>query len=158
MITAIILALIGLGFVLAEVFFPSLGVFGLIAGACLITGVVMAFEEGDLAGYTFMAAAVILVPLVVRWGFQVLPKLPFGRRMILQAPTAEDRAGLPDLLPLLGRPGVALTDLRPGGLARVEGQRISVVSLEGMLAEGTPLIVTEVEGAEVRVRSNRSPA
>ena len=61
MITAIILALVGLGFVLAEVFFPSLGVFGIIAGACIIMANVLAFEEGDLTGYTFMVASVVLV-------------------------------------------------------------------------------------------------
>ena len=43
MLVAIILVLIGLGFVLAEVFFPSLGVFGIIAGTCLILATLQAF-------------------------------------------------------------------------------------------------------------------
>ncbi|MDF1702658.1 MAG: NfeD family protein [Planctomycetota bacterium] len=158
MITAIILALVGLGFVLAEVFFPSLGVFGIIAGACIIMANVLAFEEGDAAGYTFMVASVVLVPLVVRWGFQVLPKLPFGKRMILSAPVGDPGGGLPDLAHLEGRTGTALTDLRPGGMARIDGERLSVVSLDGMLDKGTPLLVTGIEGAEVRVRSRKTPA
>lgn len=157
MMIAIILAIIGLGFVLAEVFFPSLGVFGIIAGTCLILAVVQAFDEGDAVGWTFIAVTVVLVPLVVRWGFQVLPKLPFGRRMILSAPVEDPGGGLPDHTHLQGRTGTALTDLRPGGMARFDQERVSVVSLDGMLDEGTPIVVTEIEGAEVRVRSQRNP-
>ena len=158
MIIAIILALVGLGFVLAEVFFPSLGVFGIIAGACLILATVQSFESGDAAGYTFIVVLVVLVPLVVRWGFQVLPKLPFGRRMILAAPDQDPGGGLPDYTYLQDREGDALTDLRPGGMARIGDERVSVVSLEGMLDKGTPIVVSEIEGAEVRVRSRRNPA
>lgn len=158
MIFAIVLTLIGLGFVLAEVFFPSLGVFGIIAGICLILATVQSFESGDAAGYTFIAVQVVLVPLVVRWGFQVLPKLPFGRRMILEAPDEDPGGGLPDLTYLTGRTGTALTDLRPSGMARFDDERVSVVSLDGMLEEGTPLVVSEIEGAEVRVRTRRTPA
>ena len=43
-------------------------------------------------------------------------------------------------------------------MARFDDERISVVSLDGMLDEGTPLVVSEIEGAEVRVRSRRTPA
>ncbi len=158
MILAIILTIIGLAFVLAEVFFPSLGVFGIIAGTCLVLATIQSFEAGDAAGYAFIAAQVVLVPLVVRWGFKILPRLPFGRRMILAAPDEDPGGGLPDLTHLTGRSGTALTDLRPGGMARFDDERVSVVSLEGMLAAGTPLVVSEIEGAEVRVRSQRNPA
>ncbi len=158
MILALILSIVGLGFVLAEVFFPSLGVFGIVAGACMIGATVVAFGEGDVAGYSFLTVQLVLVPFVIRWGFKVLPSLPFGRRMILAAPEEDPGGGLPDLSHLTGRQGVALTDLRPGGMARIDDERVSVVSLEGMLAEGTPVTVIEIEGAEVRVRARSQPA
>jgi membrane-bound serine protease (ClpP class) len=155
MTAAICLLLIGLGFVLAEVFFPSLGVFGLTATGCLVMAVIAGFGEGRVAGWSVIGAEVVLIPLSIKWGFQILPKLPFGRRMILQAPTEDPGAALPDYGALLHHTGTALTDLRPGGIARFEQERVSVVSLDGMLDEGTPLLVTEVEGAEVRVRVHR---
>ena len=148
MILAIILSVVGIAFVLAEVFFPSLGVFGLIAGACLVGATVVAFQEGDAVGYTFLVVQILLVPFVVRWGFKVLPSLPFGRRMILAAPEEDPGGGLPDLTHLAGREGVTLTALRPGGMARFDDERVSVVSLEGMLEKGTPVTVIEIEGAE----------
>jgi membrane-bound serine protease (ClpP class) len=153
MIAAIVLSLLGLGFVLAEVFFPSLGLLGLIAGVLIVGAVVMAFGEGMALGWTFVGAQVVLVPSVVWLGFKALPHLPFGRRMILEGPVATDQgAALPDHDGLAGRSGTALTDLRPVGTADVDGNRLSVVAVGGMIDSGTPIVVVSVEGNEVRVR------
>lgn len=152
MITAVILVLVSLGFVLAEVFFPSLGLFGLIAGACILFADIIAFEEGHGVGWGFVVAEVILVPMVVWAGFKVLPSLPFGKRMLLKGPANEPGAGLPDHDHLEGTTGVALTDLRPAGTARLGTQRLSVVSLGGLIEEDTPIVVVAVEGTEIRVR------
>lgn len=152
MVTAIILVLVSLGFVLAEVFFPSLGLFGLIAGVCILFADIIAFEQGQVTGWAFVIAEVILVPLVVWGGFKVLPRLPFGRRMILEGPTTEPGAGTPEHVHLEGQAGVALTALRPAGLARIGDERLSVVALGGLIAQDTPITVVSVEGAEIRVR------
>ena len=152
MILAIVLALIGLGFVLAEVFFPSLGMFGLIAGAFIIFGSVLAFDSGPVFGWVFVGAEIVLVPYVVHLGFKLLPKLPFGRRMILDGPVTEPGAGLPDYDYLLEKQGVAATDLRPAGTGRFGEERVSVVSLGGMVDQNTPIVVVAVDGTEVRVR------
>ena len=152
MILAIILSLIGLAFVLAEVFFPSLGMFGLIAGTCIILADIMAFEEGRGVGWTFIGAQIFLIPFVVHMGFRVLPKLPFGRRMILAGPATRPGAGLPDYDHLVDREGVAATALRPAGTARFGEERISVVSLGGMVEADTAIVVVAVDGSEVRVR------
>lgn len=47
---------------------------------------------------------------------------------------------------LVGRTGVALTDLRPAGVARVDGQRIDVVTEGEWLAAGDPVTVLTDEG------------
>jgi len=152
MILAVVLVLIGLGLVLAEVFFPSLGMFGLMAGACIIFADIIAFEAGTAVGWSFIAAEVILIPFVIQMGFKVLPLLPFGKRMMLDGPVTEPGAGLPDFSYLIETAGMAQTDLRPAGTGRFGDERVSVVSLGGMIEEGTPIVVVAVEGAEVRVR------
>ncbi len=152
MLTAIILLLVSLGFVLAEVFFPSLGLLGLIAGVCIIFATILAFEQGQAIGWAFIAAEVVLVPAVVWGGFKLLPHLPFGRRMILQGPATDPGAGIPEHDHLEGSTGIALTDLRPAGLARIGEERLSVVSLGGLIEQDTPIVVVAVEGAEIRVR------
>ena len=97
MILAVVLVLIGLGLVLAEVFFPSLGLFGLMAGACIIFADIIAFEESTVVGWIFIAAEVILIPLVIQTAFKILPRLPFGKQMMLEGPVTASGAGLPDL-------------------------------------------------------------
>ncbi len=152
MLEAILLVLLSLGFVLAEVFFPSLGMFGLIAGALILFADIIAFDHGQATGWAFVAAEVVLVPWVVWMGFKLLPKLPFGRRMLLEGPVTPPDGGLPDHAALQGQTGVALTDLRPAGMARLGDERLSVVSLGGLIDENTPIIVVAVEGTEIRVR------
>ena len=144
-------------FVLAEVFFPSLGLFGLVAGVLILFADVLAFEQGQAVGWAFVAAEVLLVPLVVWLGFKALPHLPFGRRMMLEGPANEPAPGLPDMAHLEGRQGVALTNLRPSGTARLGEDRLSVVAVGGMIDKDTPIIVVAVEGAEVRVRPRDDP-
>lgn len=152
LVLAVVLTLVGLGFVLAEVFFPSLGMLGLLAGGCILAADLFAFDHGDTTGWTFIASQVVLIPAIVWLGFRVLPHLSFGRRMLLEGPATAPGAGLPDHSGLLRREGRALTDLRPAGTARFGDQRVDVVSVGGLIERDTLVVVVAVEGAEVRVR------
>lgn len=154
MIAAAVLTLIGLGFVLAEVFFPSLGLFGLIAGGLILAADLAAFGEGQTTGWIFVVIQVVAIPTVIWLGFKALPHLSFGRRMLLTGPVTQPTPGLPDLEALEGKAGVALTDLRPGGMARIENERVSVVAIGGVVEQGTNIVVVAVDGPEVRVRAD----
>ncbi len=153
MVMAVILVLVAVGFTLAEVFFPSLGAFGLLAGTCIVIADIMAFEEGLTIGYIFIAVEIVLVPLTVWWAFRILPKTRIGSRMVLSGPESELGSGAPELDHLVGKSGEALTDLRPAGTVRLEDARVSVVSLGGMIEKGPDVVVVAVEGTEVRVRA-----
>ena len=63
--------------------------------------------------------------------------------------------GRPDPLPrgaLVGKHGVALSDLRPAGVARVDGHRIDVVTQGEWLSAGDPVTVVSDEGYRRVVR------
>ena len=156
MLVAIVLTLVGLAFVVAEVFFVSAGLLGLVALTMFILADVAAFGESQLAGWTLVLLQVILVPLLVRQAFQILPRLPFGRRMLLTEPPRPTEAGVPDLAHLVGRAGVALTDLRPSGMAAFGEERVSVVALGGFIGREQAVVADSVEGSEVRVRPGRA--
>ena len=153
MIGAIVLLICGLAFVLAEVFFPSLGLLAVMAAACFLVADVMAFDTGgQFIGWTFIALEVVLIPLSVRMAFNWLPKLPFGKRMLLAA--ADDvGAGLPDLAHLLGVEGRADSELRPSGRAIFGDERHSVIARSGVIPADTPVIVVAIEGSEIQVRA-----
>lgn len=56
---------------------------------------------------------------------------------------------------LLGATGVALSDLRPAGIAEIDGERIDVVTEGGYLDVGTRVVVTRDEGYRRVVRRHR---
>lgn len=152
MILALLLLLVGLAFIVAEVFFPSMGLLGLAAGVSILFGLVVGFEEGgQVVGWVLIIAVAIAVPLTLRGAFRVLPRFGFGRRMILAGPSTPPEPGLPDHRPLVGATGVAESDLRPSGMARFGEARISVVAVTGFLPRQSELVVLAVDGPEIRV-------
>ena len=94
------------------------------------------------------------------------PTLPSDRRVAVAerpatpAPAApvSGPASIPVLGPprLTGRAGVALTDLRPSGIATIDGERIDVVSDGGFIAAGEPIAVVRDEGYRRVVRRGAS--
>ena len=153
MIYSILLTLGGFLLLVAEVFFPSLGVFGVSAVACFAGGAWMAWHEvGTTWFWILVTIQVVAGPLVLRAAFKILPRLPFGRGMILPEPPPSPSGGVEASAHLLGREGVAETDLRPGGSARFGDERRSVVSDAGLLPAGTAVVVTAVEGYRIAVR------
>jgi len=90
---------------------------------------------------------------------RVLPQLPFGRHLVLDAgiPANRGYVSAPERdSRLLGRPGTALSPLRPAGIATIDGVRVDVVSDGGFIDAGTPIEVTRVEGNRVVVQRQLS--
>ncbi len=157
MLVPIVLLLIGLALVVAEVFFVSMGLLSLMAGTCILAADVLAFQQGQTEGWTLVALQIVLVPLLVWGAFRLLPRLPFGRRMLLGGPVTEPGGGFASLDHLEGREGRALTDLRPAGTALLGDERVSVVAIGGFIPRDSDVVVSAVEGPEVRVRATSVP-
>ena len=61
-------------------------------------------------------------------------------------------AAIIPLAALMGRVGVVLTDLRPVGSIRIDGQKHEAISEVGFVHAGTEVRVTAVDDAQIRVR------
>jgi len=57
---------------------------------------------------------------------------------------------------LIGKSGIALSDLRPAGKAEIEGHRVDVVTEGGYILKNTPVKVTAVYGARVVVKAEET--
>ena len=53
---------------------------------------------------------------------------------------------------LVGKTGEVLTELRPSGTARIDGQPVDVISEGSFIAKGTQIVVLSVNGSRVIVR------
>ena len=84
-----------------------------------------------------------------------LPRLPFGRRLILERglAAAQGYASAPQSdAKWLGKRGRASSPLRPAGIAEIEGERVDVVSDGELIDAGQLIEVTRVDGNRIVVR------
>ena len=162
MLYAILLLLFGIALAMLEILIPSGGILGLLSGAAIIASLVLAFGVNNATGVVFLAAVVVLVPVVIISGFKIFPKTPIGRRIIL-SPAVESEAqrgsaGVADkdYGHLLGKKGKAVTALRPSGIAEIEGQRYSVVAEGELIDDDTDVVVVQVEGNSIVVDARQN--
>lgn len=152
MIWAVLLLAVGLGCIVAEVLFPSLGMLSLLATAAILGAVALAFGQDTSTGINFLIAVIVLVPLAVVLGFKVLPRSPLAKHLMLRGLSFESSHATDERdLALLGVEGVVESPLRPAGMARLAGRRVDVVSRGALVPEGTRVVVVEVRGNRVVV-------
>jgi membrane-bound serine protease (ClpP class) len=158
--------LLGLGViaVAVEVFLlPGFGIAGilgaLLIGASMVLAMLGSFPSGsDVIRALAVLGASILITLAI--GIAWLRHLPNSKRFsgLIHQATAQSGEGYVSALPradLVGKAGLASTDLRPAGVATVEGERIDVVTEGEYISTGARVEVVRAEGYRHVVRSAR---
>jgi membrane-bound serine protease (ClpP class) len=164
----LLLVAIGLTLLALEMFvIPGFGIAGVLGIAALLGGLglslvgagatwaTMALAGGRVALALALAigAALALLPL--------LPRLPLGRRLVLEtemaaregftSPPESDRRWLE-------KRGVVTSPLRPAGIADIDGERLDVVSEGEFIDAGESIEVVRVSGNRIVVRQHRQQA
>lgn len=158
----VILLVLGLVAIGVEVFLlPGFGVAGLLGLGLVGTSIVLAMVSGvptggDLiqAGAILVAALVITVAVAFAW----IRHLPNSRRFSKALLGEELRTetgyiAAPPRPDLIGRTGVAVTDLRPAGVVAIDDERIDVVTEGEFVAAGTMVAVIRAESYRHIVRA-----
>ena len=158
----LLLAGIGLILLVAEIFvIPGFGIAGVLGIVAILAGLVLSLVgDGDTSQVVLLAAArvvfsllfALLASLLI---LRFLPRLPFGRRLILEAGLASNvgYASAPDSeRRWLGKKGRVSSPLRPSGIAEIEGERADVVSEGELIDAGQIVEVTRVDGNRIVVR------
>lgn len=152
----ILITLLAAGMLLigAEIFVPG-AVIGTLGALCLVAGAGMAFTISPVLGGYVTAGVVLLVGITVVLWIKFFPRSPIGRSMTLSEDgktfkASDSHAGL------VGKDGVAHSELRPSGFALIDGKRIDVITEGSLVPQGTPIRVVRVEGNRVIVRKRDS--
>ena len=157
MTTIILLFGLGLALVVAEVFIPSMGVLGMAAGLSLMTSIGMAFYEDPGTGTLLLVITAVTVPIILTFGIKLFPRTPLGRKITARGFSFEDgRAVDRRDEGLAGARGIVEAQLRPAGIARIDGRRVDVVSRGESIDAGTEVVVVEVSGNRVIVARSGS--
>ncbi len=158
------IALIGLGLflIVIEIFVvPGFGITGILGGIALVTGLGMSLVGSGVTmqGIVRAAAQIALSLAVAIVGvialLRLLPRLPFGRRIILDTGLAPreltfERSPIDAILP--GDLGIAASPLHPSGVVEITGARIDALSEGQYIEAGAPIEVLRVERGYVVVR------
>ena len=158
----LLLAVSGVILLVVEIFvIPGFGIAGVLGIGAILAGLILSLVgAGDTSQVVLMAAARVVFSLLLAVVaslvmLRFLPRLPFGRRLILQAGlgAGHQYGSAPDNdLRWLGKKGRASSALRPAGIAQIEGERVDVVSDGELIDAGQSVEVTRVDGNRIVVR------
>jgi membrane-bound serine protease (ClpP class) len=139
----IFLIVLGMLLLFIEAIVPSFGIIG-IAGMLLVGGGI--FTIWSTAGMLWGIVAIgISVPLFIV-ALIFFFKSRASRIFVQEARIEGDSSDVPALKHLVGLQGVALTPLRPSGLALIDQQRHDVVSDGGAFVDkGETIVVVRIE-------------
>lgn len=156
--------LVGLGIILLAVeilVLPGFGIAGVVGLGLILGGlglsIVGAGATWEMVGRAVgrVAVAFLLAIAAAVVLLRVLPRLPFGRQLVLatELPARQGYASAPEGdRRWLGKRGMTASTLRPAGIAIIDGERVDVVSEGEFIDGGQPIAVIRVGGNRVVVR------
>jgi membrane-bound serine protease (ClpP class) len=154
----LILLGIALLLLMVEIFVPSMGVITFTSGVVAIVGIVLLFRVSAAWGITGLLTMMVLGPIVVMFGLQVLPHTTMGKKLLYgetgkaEVAVRDDPEGAEALARLIGAEGVVLVDLRPMGVIKVGDRKLDAVSEISFVRAGARVRVTAADGMTIRVR------
>jgi membrane-bound serine protease (ClpP class) len=153
-VIVLLLFLAGLALLFCELFIPGgiLGIFGLLS---IGGSIFLAFRDYSDMAWAVLAGELLILGVGVVVALRVFPHTPIARKLTLRREFDANEgftsasSGLEDLA---GKEGVAITTLRPAGIALIDGRRMNVVTDGEFIEKDSPLTVVEVEGSRIVVR------
>jgi membrane-bound serine protease (ClpP class) len=143
----ITLFIIGLIAITVELFIPG-AIVGLCGAGCVITSIVFAYlYVSNLLGHILLVLGICFIPVFFVSWYKLLSKTFSVKASEKGFSSARDR-----LNDLLSEEGIALTTLRPSGVANIKGDKIDVISEGEMISKNTRIKVIDVKGNRIIVK------
>lgn len=149
-----------------EVFIPSGGLIGIMALLSAMGGIILLFKINTTLGLIGAIVCVAAVPVLMMTGLKLWPNTPVGRWLSLNDPSSRDTDQQDDHSEdastttqtntkhqLVGKTGIAQTDLRPVGVCRIDDRKEPCVAVGGMITAGTPIKVIAIQDDTVKVQA-----
>lgn len=148
----LILMLIGAALIIVEMVIPGFGIAGISGGAACIAGLVI--SSNSFGGAMFSLAILVIILFIAAI---IIFKFIFGNgkkasRIILNEHVSRSEySDKNNIGSLIGKNGIALTSLRPSGIAMIEGKRVDVLAVGEFISKGDVIKVTDAQGIKIIV-------
>ncbi len=163
-IIEIILFIVGAALLLLEIFvIPGFGVAGVGGIILMITGIYLSlvgqFKHTDPSTFSsaagYLAFSLILTILGALVIIKLFPKSSIWRHISLEESQLKDKGYIAsrDYRGYLGKEGKALSPLRPAGIGLFDGERLDVVSAGEFIEKDTPIVISQIDGYRLIVKS-----
>ncbi len=154
LIIAIILFIAGFILIGIEMAIPGFSIPGVSGIICLVVAIFLvsdSFVEGAIIALVIMALLGIMFAIILG----ILSKAKLKSPIILKDEQNREKGFISsnDLKYLLGKHGVAVTDLRPSGTADFDGIEFDVISEGKYISKDTKLVIYKVQGSKLIVKA-----
>lgn len=147
---ALTLFVLAAALVAAELVLPG-GVLGAAGAVAACAAVVACFFHSRMAGAVSLSALVVLGP-AAWWVYVRNIDRIVGARDVVLGP-GDPSVGTPVFALRPGQAGVAVSELRPGGVCDFGGERVPSQSEAGVIRSGTPVRVVAFADGRATVRA-----
>jgi len=150
-VLGVVLLLGGLTGLLLEIHvFPGRGLPAFTGLFLLFLGMFWSLGGAHNTAFALPVSAILTVVSLVAF-FAYLPKSPAWKKIGEEMQLAQSGQAAFDPLRFLGRPGEAITPLRPSGVATIDGVRMDVITEGDFLDPGASVVVTHIDGSRIVV-------
>lgn len=152
MIAPFVLMFLGLFFILLEFYLPG-AVMGILGAVLLLTSIVSFAEQSGSFGATFLffISEAILLFLLIKYTLRYIPRAKPGFSIYLHQDQKGYQASAYDAK-AIGKHGIVVSDLKPGGYIIVDGRKQQAISQSGYIPEGREVQVISGEAESLIVR------
>lgn len=152
MILAIAACVIGCALLILECFVPGIGIAGILGGLLCIIGIIGLIPYIGWFVILVIMAIIIAVLLSIYFFAKTADR---GKNPFVLSSKTDKESGFTandDNSDILGKCGVAYTQLRPSGIAVIEDRRVDVVTDGEFIEAGTQVCVTDIQGRRIIVK------
>jgi len=149
----VVLQLLGIGVLIIEFFIPSGGFLSILSLGLFGYSIYLVFTGlSYTAGYFFIAADIIIIPVVVLIGLNLIIKSRLALKTELSSKDGVVSQSA-DLMQFEGKHGTTVSHLRPSGIALIDGKRVDVVTAGEFINRNSPVKVVKVTANQIIVRA-----